>query len=83
MAWFPKLILYIYYSVTDLKTATNFGIFSKHDKDFEVVDKEIIDLPPINYNNEDNIVKRFNLNIEHGTYQITIFKYKSFKYIYY
>ena len=44
VAWFPKLILYIYYSVTDLKTATNFGIFSKHDKDFEVVDKEIIDL---------------------------------------
>ena len=82
VAWFPKLILYIYYSVTDLKTATNFGIFSKHDKDFEVVDKEIIDLPPIDYNNEDNIVKRFNLNIEHGATQIIIFEYKLFKYIY-
>ena len=82
VAWFPKLILYIYYSVTDLQTSTHFGIFSKHDKDFEVVDKEVIDLPPIDYNNENNVVKRFNLNIEHGANHIIIFEYKLFKYIY-
>ena len=82
MAYYPKLILYIYYSVTDLKTATNLGIFSKEDKDFEVVDKKVVDLPQIDYNNEDNVVKRFNLNIEPGTTQIILFEYKSFKYIY-
>ena len=30
--WFPKIILYIHYSVTDLYSATHFGIFSKIDK---------------------------------------------------
>ena len=40
VAWFPKLILYIYYSVTDLENATHLGIFSKEDKDFEVVKKK-------------------------------------------
>ena len=49
VAWFPKMILYIYFSVTDLKSATHFGIFSKHGKDFETVKKEIIDLPKIDY----------------------------------
>ena len=29
VAWFPKLILYIYFSVCDLNTATHFGIFWK------------------------------------------------------
>ena len=82
VAWFPKLILYIYYSVTDLNTATHFGIFSKHDKDFEVVKKNIIDLPPIDYNEETSVYNKFNLNIEHGATQILIFEYKLFKYLY-
>ena len=82
VAWFPKMILYIYFSVTDLKSATHFGIFSKHDKDFEVVKKEVIDLPPIDYDSENSVVKKFNLNIEHGDTQIIIFEYKIFKYIY-
>ena len=39
VAWFPKMILYIYFSVTDLQSATHFGIFSK-DKEFETVKKK-------------------------------------------
>ena len=82
VAWFPKLILYIYYSVTDLNTATHFGIFSKHDKDFEVVKKNIIDLPPIDYNGETSVYNKFNFNIEYGATQILLFEYKLFKYLY-
>ena len=82
VAWFPKLILYIYYSVTDLKNATHLGIFSKEDNEFEVVEKKIIDLPHIDYNIELSVTKKLNLNIENGSSQITIFEYKLFKYIY-
>ena len=82
VAWFPKLILYIYYSETELQNATHLGIFSKEDNEFEVVEKKIIDLPPIDYDSEFSIVKKLNLNIEHGAKQITIFEYKLFKYIY-
>ena len=82
VAWFPKLILYIYFSVCDLNTATHFGIFSKHDKDFEVVEKELIDLPPIDYDNQTSVYNKFNLNLEYGAKQIIAFEYKIFKYIY-
>ena len=82
VAWFPKMILYIYFSVTDIHTATHFGIFSKHDKDFEVVKKKIIDLPPIDYDSENSVYNKFNLNIEHGATQIVLFEYKLFKYLY-
>ena len=82
VAWFPKMILYIYFSVTDIKSATHFGIFSKHDKDFETVKKEIIDLPKIDYDTENSVYNKFNLNIEHGATQIILFEYKIFKYIY-
>ena len=81
-AWFPKMILYIYFSVTDLNTATHFGIFSKHDKDFEVVKKKIIQLPPIDYNNKLSVVNKFNLNIEKGATELISFEYKLFNYIY-
>ena len=82
VAWFPKLILYIYYSVTDLENATHLGIFSKEDKDFEVVKKKVVDLPPIDYDSPLSVVKKFNLNIEHGATRIIVFEYKVFNYIY-
>ena len=82
VAWFPKLILYIYYSYTELPNATHLGIFNKIDQEFEVVDIKIIDLPPIDYDSPLSIVKRFNLNIEKGAKQITVFEYKLFNYIY-
>ena len=82
VAWFPKLILYIYYSYTELPYATHLGIFNKIDQEFEVVDIKIIDLPPIDYDSPLSIVKRFNLNIEKGAKQITVFEYKLFNYIY-
>ena len=63
VAWFPKLILYIYFSVTDLESATHLGIFSKLDHEFEVVKKKEIDLPPIDYDNPLSVVKKLNLNI--------------------
>ena len=37
VAWFPKLILYIYYSYTELPKTTHLGIFNKVDQEFEVV----------------------------------------------
>ena len=82
IAWFPKLNLYLKYSITTLENATHFGIFSKEDKEFEVVKKKLIDLPPIGYDSELSIVKKFNLNIEHGATQIIVFEYKVFNYIY-
>ena len=56
VAWFPKLILYIYYSTTTLELSTHFGIFSK-DKEFKVVDKKIVVFPNLNNYGPDNIVK--------------------------
>ena len=82
VAWFPKLILYIYFSVSSLENATHFGIFSKEDKDFETVEKKIIDLPPIDYDSPLSVAKKFNLNIDHGATQICTFEYKLFNYIY-
>ena len=82
IAWFPKLNLYLKYSITTLEDATHFGIFSKEDKEFEVVKKKLIDLPPIDYDSELSVVKKFNLNIEHGALQVIVFEYKVFNYIY-
>ena len=82
VAWFPKLILYIYYSYTELPKATHLGIFNKVDQEFEVVKIKIIDLPPIDYESPLSIVKRFNLNIVKGAQQIITFEYRLFKYIY-
>ena len=61
IAWFPKLVLYLYYKVTDLNEATHFGVFSK-DKEFLVVKKKILEFPEIK-NVEKSIIKKFNLNI--------------------
>ena len=82
VAWFPKLILYIYYSVTSLENATHFGVFSKTDKDFEVVKKKVIDLPPIDYDKELSVWKKLNLNVEYSATQIIVFEYKIFNYIF-
>ena len=83
IAWFPKIILYIYFNITNLENSTHLGIFSKEDKEFEVVKLNRIDLPPIDYDNDQNIAKRFNLNILYGSKQIITFEYKIFKYIFY
>ena len=80
--WFPKMKLYIYFSVTDLKSATHFGIFSKHGKEFCTVEKDIIELPKIDYDVNNSVYNKFNLNIEHGATQLISFEYKLFKYIY-
>ena len=82
VVWFPKIILYIYYKVTYLNNATHFGIFSKHDKDFRVVEKKIVDLPKIDYNGETSVYKKFNFNIEDSSTQIIMFEYNLFKYLY-
>ena len=82
VAWFPKLILYIYFSVTDLESATHLGIFSKIDHEFEVVKKKVIELPPIDYDNPLSVVNKLNLNIEHGATRIIVFEYKIQNYIY-
>ena len=80
--YYPKLYLYIYYDVTALKSSTNFGIFSKDGKEFEIVEKVTIDLPQIDYNSEERIIKNFNLNIEPGINTLIAFQYRYFKYIY-
>ena len=82
VVWFPKIVLYIYYNVTYLNEATHFGIFSKHNKVFKVIEKKVIDLPPIDYDSEANVYTKFNFNIEYGATQIVMFEYNLFKYIY-
>ena len=41
-----------------------------------------IDLPPIDYDNEHNIAKRFNLNILNDSKQLITFEFRIFKYIF-
>ena len=82
VVWFPKIVLYIYYSVSYLNDATHFGIFSKHEKKFKVIEKKIIDLPPIDYDSEIGVYSKFNFNIEYGATQIIMFEYNLFKYVY-
>ena len=82
MIWFPKTTLYIYYNVTDLNQATHFGIFSKLEKEFKVIEKKLIDLPPINYDGDTSVYSKFNFNIEYGATQIVMFEYNLYKYIY-
>ena len=80
IAWFPKLVLYLYYKVTDLNEATHFGVFSK-DKEFLVVKKKILEFPEIK-NVEKSIIKKFNLNISYQEKILIMFEYKLFDYIY-
>ena len=82
VVWFPKIVLYIYYNVTYLNKATHFGIFSKHDKAFKVIEKKVIDLPPIDYDSDTSVYNKFNFNIEYGATQIVLFEYNLFKYVY-
>ena len=81
VAWFPKIVLYIYYKVTTLEECSHFGVFSK-DKDFSVVEKKVIDLPEIDSTGENNLIKRFNLNINYEEKMIIMFEYKLFDYIF-
>ena len=80
IAWFPKLVLYLYYKVTDLNAATHFGVFSK-DHELLVVKKKIIEFPEIK-DEEKSIIKKFNLNINYEEQKAVIFEYKLFDYIY-
>ena len=80
-AWFPKLMLYIYYSPTSLKLATHLGVFSK-DKNLTVVNKKIIIFPKINNDNPYNIIKKFKLNINYSEKSCIMFEYKLFDYIF-
>ena len=81
IAWFPKMILYLYYKVTDLEGATHLGVFSK-DNELLVVEKKVIDLPEIDAKSENNILKRFNLNINYEEKKLIMFEYKLFDYIF-
>lgn len=73
---------HIHHSVSDLNSASNFGIFSKNNDAFEIVEKNLIDLPRIDYNGENSIIKKFNLNIEPNTNKLILFEYRYFKYFY-
>ena len=81
VAWFPKIVLYIYYKVTTLEECSHFGVFSK-DNDFSVVEKKVIDLPEIDSTGENNLIKRFNLNINYEEKVLIMFEYKLFDYIF-
>ena len=81
IAWFPKIVLYIYYKVTTLEESTHFGVFSK-DNELLVVEKKVIDLPAIDSTGENNIIKRFNLNINYEEKMVIMFEYKLFDYLF-
>ena len=80
IAWFPKLILYFYYKVTDFDSATHFGVFSK-DNELLVVKKKEIIFPEIK-DEEKSVIKKFNLNINYAERKAVMFEYKLFDYIY-
>ena len=80
IAWFPKLNLYLYYKVTTLEEATNFGIFSK-DNELSLVKKKVIIFPEID-DPENSVIKKFNLNINYEEKKAIMFEYKLFDYIY-
>ena len=81
IAWFPKLVLYIYYKVTDLEEATHLGVFSK-EKELLIVKKKVIELPDIDTSSENNLLKRFNLNFNYEDKKLIMFEYKLFDYLY-
>ena len=81
IAWFPKMVLYIYYKVTTLEEATHFGIFSK-DNELLLVEKKVLNLPEIDGKNNKNILKKFNLNINYDEQPIIMFEYKLFDYVF-
>ena len=80
IAWFPKLILYLYYKVTNFETATHFGVLSKDDE-LLVVKKKKIMFPDIE-NEDKSVIKKFNLNINYKEKEAIMFEYKLFDYIY-
>ena len=80
IAWFPRLILYLYYKVTDFDSATHFGVFSK-DNELLVVKKKEIVFPEIK-DEEKSVIKKFNLNINYQDKKAIMFEYKLFDYIY-
>ena len=80
IAWFPKLNLHLYYKITDLETATDFGVFSK-DNGFSIVKKKVINFPD-NIDEEKSVIKKFNININYKQRSLIMFEYKLFDYIY-
>ena len=80
IAWFPKLNVYLYYKVTTLEEATNFGIFSK-DNELSLVKKKVIIFPEID-DPEKSMIKKFNFNINYEEKKAIMFEYKLFDYIY-
>ena len=80
LAWFPKLVLYLYYKVTSFENATHFGVFS-NDDEVIVVEKKVINFPEIK-EEEKSIIKKFNLNINYKEKRAVMFEYKLFDYIY-
>ena len=81
--WYPTILLYIYYSKTTLVKATHVGIYcsKENDYEFEVVKLNQIKLPKIYSNNNQNIIKNFNINLPSSN-DILIFDYKLFSYIF-
>ena len=82
IAWFPKLILYIYYKTTSLEEGTHFAVFSKDEDEITVVEAQKIDLPEIDSNSEKSIIKKFHLNINYDEKNIISFEYKLFNYVF-
>ena len=81
ITWFPKLILYVYYSTTTLELSTHFGIFSK-DKEFNVVEKKEIVFPNLSNYDSDSIVNKFNINIKYSEKSCIMFEFRLFNYIF-
>ena len=76
VVWFPKLKLFLIYSLCDMETASHFGIFGCDDY-FHVVNAQILHLPEI----EDSHLRNYCIfNVSDS--RVKLFEFKLFKYLY-
>ena len=64
IAWFPQLNLYLIYDIVPLNEATFIGVYGKDNK-LVIEELKKIDFPHIDYQNENNIIKNFNMNLSY------------------
>ncbi len=80
IAWFPQLNLYLIYDVVPLNEATFIGVYGKDNK-LVIEELKKIDFPQIDYKNENNIIKNFNMNLS-SYLKLVFFQFRLYDYIF-
>ena len=80
IAWFPQLNLYLIYDIVPLNEATFIGVYGKDNK-LVIEELKKIDFPQIDYKNENNIIKNFNMNLS-SYLKLVFFQFRLYDYIF-